>query len=71
MNKLPLIVFLLVPGNTFADTDSFDSANVGTPPADWACGVTGRGSPIWMIEADVSAPSQPKVLKQSGSGGFP
>ena len=33
--------------------------------------MTGRGSPIWTIEADPSAPSQPNVLKQSGSGTFP
>ena len=55
----------------FAETDTFDKAAVGSPPPDWTCGVTGRGSPRWTIEADSSAPSQPNVLKQSGSGKFP
>ena len=54
-----------------AETDRFDHAQPGIPPADWACGVTGRGSPKWAIEADATAPSIPNVLKQSGSGAFP
>lgn len=54
-----------------ADTDTFDKALVGSSPAEWTCGVTGGGSPKWTIEADASAPSQPNVLKQSGSGTFP
>ena len=55
----------------FAESDTFDNAKVGAPPADWTCGVTGRGSPKWAIEADSSAPSKPNVLKQSGRGTFP
>jgi hypothetical protein len=55
----------------FAGTDTFDKAPAGSPPPEWTCGVTGRGSPIWTIEADPSAPSRPNVLKQSGSGAFP
>jgi hypothetical protein len=55
----------------FAETDTFDKAAVGSPPPDWTCGVTGRGSPKWTIEADTSAPSRPNVLKQSDSGTFP
>ena len=54
-----------------AETDTFDKAHPGSPPSDWTCGVTGRGAPKWMIEADASAPSKPNVLKQSGSGAFP
>jgi hypothetical protein len=55
----------------FAESDTFDNAKVGAPPADWTCGITGRGSPKWAIEADSSAPSKPNVLKQSGRGTFP
>lgn len=55
----------------FAETDTFDKAPVGSPPPNWTCGVTGQGSPRWTIEADPSTPSQPNVLKQSGSGAFP
>jgi hypothetical protein len=30
---------------------------------DWDCGVTGKGNPRWVVEAD--------VLRQTGSGSFP
>jgi hypothetical protein len=50
---------------------SFDQCNLGALPAGWRAGVTGRGAPIWLVEADATAPSKPNVLKQSGSGTFP
>ncbi len=55
----------------FADTESFDQVRPGALPPGWECGVTGRGSPHWAVEIDSSAPSQPNVLKQAGSGTFP
>jgi hypothetical protein len=54
-----------------AGGENFDAVKPGTLPEDWTCGVTGKGSPIWKVEADTSAPSKPNVLKQSGSGTFP
>jgi hypothetical protein len=66
-----LAMAMLAAAPALAETDNFDSAQVGTPPADWTCGVTGRGSPKWVIEAEASAPSKPNVLKQSGRGTFP
>ena len=54
-----------------AATISFDHDVPGAFPAGWRSGVTGRGSPIWAVEADATAPSKPNVLKQSGSGTFP
>ena len=69
--QLLFFAALVVVTEAFADTDNFDETKTGTPLADWTCGVTGRGSPMWTIEADASAPSQPNVLKQSGSGTFP
>ena len=54
-----------------AETENFDQAAVGAAPAGWKCGVTGRGSPRWQVEADATAPSKPNVLKQGGSGTFP
>jgi hypothetical protein len=68
MTRLLPTVLLLVAAFAYGDTDNFDKAN---PGANWACGVTGRGAPKWAVVADASAPSQPNVLKQSGSGGFP
>jgi hypothetical protein len=54
-----------------AETYSFDNDPPGALPRGWRSGVTGRGSPKWTVETDASAPSKPKVLKQSGSGDFP
>ena len=65
-----LAAMLLAPV-VLADTTGFDQDPTGAIPADWICGVTGRGSPRWAVEADPSAPSQPNVLKQSGQGAFP
>jgi len=56
---------------TLAQTISFDQDAAGAAPAGWRAGVTGRGSPKWLVEADATAPSRPNVLKQSGSGTFP
>ncbi len=50
---------------------NFDDVPVGTLPRGWLAGVTGRGAPRWSVVADVSAPSKPNVLKQTGSGAFP
>ena len=69
--SLTAALCFVVATTVFAETDNFDTAKVGPPPADWICGVTGRGTPQWTIAADPSAPSQPNVLKQSGRGGFP
>lgn len=54
-----------------ADTIGFDQDRTGAPPAGWACGVTGRGSPTWAVENEASALSRPNVLKQSGAGTYP
>jgi len=68
-----LIAAAMIAATTaaLADTDNFDKAQTGSLPADWTCGVTGGGSPKWTVEADAAAPSQPNLLKQSGSGKFP
>lgn len=49
----------------------FDGDRPGAPPADWVCGVTGSGKPVWQVQADATAPSRPHVLLQSGQGVFP
>ena len=55
----------------FAETDNFDQDKPGTVPAGWTCGVTGKGTPKWAVDADGSAPSAPNVLRQTASGTFP
>ena len=73
MNLSPvgLLVACLLSTPVLAQTFYFDTDVVGTVPAGWTCGVTGRGSPRWSVVADPSAPSPPNVLMQSGSGSFP
>jgi len=62
---------LLAAGVSVAQTVSFDKDPIGVPPADWTCGVTGRGTPRWTVESDPGAPSPPNALMQSGAGDFP
>jgi hypothetical protein len=66
-----VIMATLFSATAAAQTAGFDNDSTGAAPAGWRAGVTGRGSPRWTVEADASAPSKPKVLKQSGSGTFP
>jgi hypothetical protein len=71
---LPLVLCCIcIDSNesALAETTGFDQDPVGSPPIGWVCGVTGRGSPLWKVEADDTAPSKPNVLKQSGQGTFP
>ena len=66
-----ILVTSLFAGTAMAEISGFDHDTIGSTPAGWTCGVTGRGSPKWTVETDATAPSQPNVLKQSGSGTFP
>lgn len=66
-----LLLIGLLASNARADTTGFDHDQTGGEPAGWMCGVTGRGTPKWSVEADTTAPSASNVLKQSGSGTFP
>jgi hypothetical protein len=68
---LALLIAMLTATAALAGDEKFDTVAPGTLPADWICGVTGKGSPVWKVEADVSAPTKPNVLKQSGKGTFP
>jgi hypothetical protein len=65
------IAMMLTATAASAVEENFDAVKPGTLPDDWTCGVTGKGSPVWKVETDTSAPSKPNVLKQSGSGTFP
>ena len=62
---------LLAAGTALGQTVGFDTDTPGTLPAAWEQGVTGKGTARWAVRQDASAPSQPNVLQQSGSGAFP
>lgn len=70
-HTISILAMALFAMDGMAEIIGFDQDQIGGPPAGWTCGVTGRGSPKWTVEADATAPSQPNVLKQSGSGAFP
>jgi hypothetical protein len=65
------IAMTILTGTAMAETINFDNDKPGSLPAAWNPGVTGRGTPLWALEQDATAPSKPNVLKQSGSGTFP
>ena len=72
MKQIILMLFMsLFAMDAMAEIIGFDQDQIGALPAGWTCGVTGRGSPKWTVEADATAPSKPNVLKQSGTGTFP
>lgn len=54
-----------------AETQNYDKVKAGQLPEGWVAGVTGKGSPKWSVERDLSAPSKPNVLRQSGEGTYP
>jgi len=56
---------------TGATTLTFDQDRTGAVAADWIAGVTAAVRRAGTIETDVTAPSAPQVLKQSGHGTFP
>jgi hypothetical protein len=52
-------------------TASFEADTVGAPPKGWTATKTGKGDPKWTIEQDKTAPSNSKVVKQSGRATYP
>ena len=73
-NTLATAGFSLLAGvatAALAEAVNFDTDAVGTLPAGWIAGVTGRGAHRWTVEADATATSPPNVLKQSARGDFP
>ncbi len=56
---------------TGAASIDFEADAVGQAPGGWTCGATGKGAPKWVVEADPTAPSPGRVLRQSGNAAFP
>ncbi len=55
-------------GIVMAESVHFDQDAAGKAPTGWICGVTGKGKPLWNVEADASAPSKPNVLRVEFGG---
>src|SRR5262245_20872535 len=64
-------ILVMMPVIVFGEIITFDNDKVNTLPDDWIAGVTGNGSPKWLVKSDPTAPSQPNVLMQLGYGKFP
>ncbi len=71
MRALVFSILLGLAMETHAQAESFDKAEVGALPQGWKTGVTGEGTGSWAVEDDPSAPSPPRVLRQTGRGTFP
>jgi hypothetical protein len=72
LKVLTVITALLVmDSTTMAETMTFDADPVGSAPAGWTVAKTGTGNPKWAVEADPTAPSKSKVVKQSGRATYP
>lgn len=69
--SVPESIVIMQIDPTSTTTLAFDTDMTGQLPEEWLPGLTGKGMPHWLVEADVTAPSQPNVLLQSGNGTFP
>ena len=70
MRSVLCVAVWCVAASAMAETINFSADAVGQPPTGWICGMTGRGTPKWTVEADTDAPGG-KVLLQSGAATFP
>src|SRR5215831_16892041 len=52
-------------------TASFEADVIGATPKGWTATKTGKGDSKWTIEQDKTAPSNSKVVKQSGRATYP
>ena len=52
-------------------TASFEADVIGAAPKGWTATKTGKGDSKWTIEEDKTAPSNSKVVKQSGRATYP
>src|SRR5262249_32051191 len=61
-----------VEASAMADSRaSFEADAIGAAPKGWTATKTGKGDSKWTIEQDKTAPSNSKVIKQSGRATYP
>ncbi len=61
----------LLATTALAEIVNFDNAKAGEAAPGWTATKTGSGNAKWTVETDVTAPSKPHVLKQSGEATYP
>lgn len=71
IDKLTTLLTSVELSHLSIQMETFDKGSAGTVPKHWEAGITGEGKPVWKLEKDNTAPSNPLVLVQSGVGGFP
>jgi len=74
MIKRRIVMTITLLGATVtgvAGSVNFDGDTMGAPPKGWTLTKTGKGTPKWTVEQDVTAPSKGRVLKQSGEATYP
>src|SRR5687768_3669843 len=49
----------------------FEKEKLGEVASGFECGVSGEGTPKWVVDTEPKAPSGSRVLKQIGEGTFP
>jgi hypothetical protein len=63
---------ILMESRAMADVAvSFEADAVGAAPKGWTATKTGKGESRWTVEADQTAPSRRKVVRQAGQATFP
>jgi hypothetical protein len=67
--KLIMTTLLVAAGVVAAETKVTFDAGPDLPKG-WQTGITGKGQAQWAVVVEDSAPSKPKVLKQSGDATF-
>jgi hypothetical protein len=61
-----LSLFLGLTAALLGQVVSFDKDEPGKAPNGFVCGLTGKGRPgVWVVQRDLTAPSQPNVLAQT------
>jgi hypothetical protein len=65
-----VLLTALIPISVGAANTLVTFEGSGPLPKEWQSGITGQGAARWEIVADETAPSPPKVLRQSGEATY-
>jgi hypothetical protein len=66
-----MTAFVALGTGAMAETLNFSGDAAGASPRGWTATMTGTGNPAWTVEQDATAPSQQKVVRQSGRATYP